>query len=530
MKLSKRSLLCERLERREVLSGDVTVSVVGGDLVIRGDSAANYFMVYQSGADWIVAGAYRTGVPNSQTLVNGQSTPRTFSGVTGGLDIETGAGADFIQLLSGDLQGSAVVDLGDDDDWAFIDHSAAALIEANGGGSPTSGTFTFQGDCSLFTGAGNDRVSILGQTVFRGDFNFSGGAGGDWIYQRTLDRLSVEENLNVDMGDGDDLYQLIFVDVDGNAAFLDPSSGTSETTSNDTLLRIHNTVVLGSLTVTGGTGTTRVELNYTTAQSITVSLGDDPDSCQALHTTSQTLNIDLGAGNDSGQANDLTGTFQRRVLLDTVTATTSVVVNTGTGDDSVYAAAVATPNLSVITGAGSDGVVVFGAAVTTASFDTGTQADVIGIYQVTAANLSVQTGSGNEGGGFYGVVVGSCTITGTLLLNTGDGLDNVLLGSVAAANANIDTGASSDGLIVLFCQITTATLNTNSAPDVVGVYDSLFNVLVVLLGDGVDDLWYGNLTTNIAASLQGQTNGGTLHRVGTNQVHGETVLNLTVVP
>jgi hypothetical protein len=183
----------------------------------------------------------------------------------------------------------------------------------------------------------------------------------------------------------------------------------------------------------------------------------------------------------------------------------------------------------VNTGAGSDGIVAFGINATDVSFDTGSEPDVIGVYQSTAVNLAVRTGSGDEGNGFYGVVVGTCTVTGLLQVDSGDGLDNVLLGSVIATSASILTGTGSDGLIVLFCDITTATFNTSDAPDVVGVYDSIFDDLTILLGSGVDDLWYGNLTTNTSASLQGELNGGKLHRLGTNQVQGETVLNLTVV-
>lgn len=530
MKLLRGKLACERLERRDVLSGDVAVSVVAGDLVVEGDSAANYLMIWQSGADWVVAGAKRPIFSGSQTLINGQSTPQTFSGVTGGLAVELYGEADFIQLQSGDLPGNVTIDLGDGDDWAFIDQSAAGLIEANNGGEPTSGSFTFQGDVSLHLGTGDDRAVVFGQTVFRGDFNINGVAGDDWVYQRTFSRIQVEGNLNVDLGTGDDLWQFIQLDVDGNATFSDPSSGTTETTGLGTLLMIHNTVVLGDLVVTGGAGSTRVELNYTTAQNITVSLGDDGDDFQALHVTTQVLDIDLGAGNDSGLGTFYNGTFSRRALLDHVTATTSIVVTTGAGDDTVYAAAVTTPALLVNTGSGSDGVVVFGVTADDVSFDTGSEDDVIGVYQIAATNLMVQTGSGNEGGGFYGVVVGSCTITGMLTVNTGDGLDNVLLGSVIAANANINAGAGSDGLIVLFCEMTTATFNTSTALDIVGVYDSIFDDLSVLLGDGADDLWYGNLTTNNSANLQGELQGGTLHRLGTNQVSGETIANLTVVP
>lgn len=537
MKLSKRRLGCERLERREVLSGDVTVSVVAGDLVIRGDSAANYISVWEDGADWIVAGAYRLAIPGSETLVNGQLLAQTFSGVTGGLDIETFAGSDVVHFNHGDVQGETSIDLGDDADFAIVADGTGGLTELNGGNSPIpSRGRTFQGPFSLDGGEDddnvrndNDIVIISGATLFRGDVNLTGRTGDDWFYMQQFARIHVEGDLNVNMGPGDDQWDIIALDVDGNLTFDDASSGTPETTQSDTHLRIHNTVVLGNITVTAAAGTTRVELNYTTAQDITVSLGDDGDSCQALQVTAQTLNIDLGAGNDSGEANDPRGVFHRRAMLDTVTATTSIIVETGDGDDTVYATAVTTPGLSVSTGAGSDGVVVFGVNATSASFNTSSEADVIGVYQIAAASLIVQTGGGNEGNGFYGVVVGDCTITGMLQVDSGDGLDNVLLGSVTAASANISTGTSSDGLIVLFCNIDTATFNTADSLDVVGVYDSTFIDLTILLGSGLDDLWYGNLTTASTASLQGEVDGGKLHRIGASQLQGETLSDLTVV-
>ena len=123
----------ERLERREMLAGDVTVNVRGGDLVIRGDAAANQIQVSHS---YFPSGYLITGT--NGTTVNGQAS-----------FLATGANDDIRVNLKG----------GDD-----------VFVLSNS--SP---------DDLKFVGSHGNDVLILGNVIVRGNLKVSMGGGRDFI-------------------------------------------------------------------------------------------------------------------------------------------------------------------------------------------------------------------------------------------------------------------------------------------------------------------------------------------------------------
>jgi hypothetical protein len=114
-------------------------------------------------------------------------------------------------------------------------------------------------------------------------------------------------------------------------------------------------------------------------------------------------------------------------------------------------------------------------------------------------------------------------------VNTGDGLDNVLLGSVNAATVYVVSGLGSDGLIMQYCNMIYTNINTGDSLDVIGIYDSNFQDLIVLLGTGVDQLYLGHINVYHLTDLRGEAGGGTLRRLGSNLLTGLTISNLKSV-
>jgi hypothetical protein len=47
------------------------------------------------------------------------------------------------------------------------------------------------------------------------------------------------------------------------------------------------------------------------------------------------------------------------------------------------------------------------------------------------------------------------------------------------------------------------------------------------LGDGVDQIWLGDVTTSTSADLNGETDGGTFHAPETNALTGMVKTSLT---
>ena len=92
----RRILAVESLERRAMLAGNVTASVVGGNLIIRGDDAGNGVLVQQEAGtgNYSVTGFDFAG---STTKINGTADGTAhLHGVTGNIDIDLKKGNDAL--------------------------------------------------------------------------------------------------------------------------------------------------------------------------------------------------------------------------------------------------------------------------------------------------------------------------------------------------------------------------------------------------------------------------------------------------
>jgi hypothetical protein len=80
----------EALESRLTPSGNVTTSLVGGNLTITDNAATSSLTLSQPAAHEI------TITPDAGTTINGKAGPVTISGVTGGLNVNLGTGNDTL--------------------------------------------------------------------------------------------------------------------------------------------------------------------------------------------------------------------------------------------------------------------------------------------------------------------------------------------------------------------------------------------------------------------------------------------------
>jgi hypothetical protein len=533
-----RRLVMERLETRHTLSGDVVVSVVAGDLVIQGDVEDNFLFLWQDNGtgDWVVVGGRRPVIPGqpTETLVNGQPGPQTFSGVTGGLQTDMGYGFNVVVLTNAEVLGVADLTLGPSIEQIFLETSPMALSEAacepNQGTTVPWGPLVFHDDLTIDAGGEWDQIVLNGNIELHGDLTIDAGAGTDWLRMHSLTPLHVPGNMTIDLGEGNDRYDLIFLEVDGDLTITDPSSGIGENPTDQTEIQVHNTTVGGRIEVTAGIGVTQLEFEHVVADDIYASLGNGNDKFQAINVQANHFSLDTGGGNDAGDYWYFEQQrFERSIFLQNVQVANVLNVRTSSGDDSVYMTDINAHYVVIDTDIGSDGVLAFGVTADEARFYTGDNADIIGLYQIEVVELGLFTGAGNEGGGYFGAVIGDSSIYGTLTIDTGDGLDNLLLGSLNAANVNIATGLGSDGVIMQYCNMIDTTVNTGDSLDVVGIYDSNFQDLIVLLGTGVDQLSLGRINVYRLTSLRGEAGSGTLRRIGSNLLTGLTVSNLKTI-
>src|SRR5262249_3150905 len=104
-----RSCKFESLEQRNLLAGDVTASIVHGDLVIKGDDLANGITITAgTNAGTVVITGVDAG--GSSTTVNGTANGTvTLSGFTDDLKINMNGGDDTVSITELDVPGKVKI-------------------------------------------------------------------------------------------------------------------------------------------------------------------------------------------------------------------------------------------------------------------------------------------------------------------------------------------------------------------------------------------------------------------------------------
>lgn len=164
--------MMDNLESRVMLSGNVAVSVVSGNLVVRGDASANSIVLNNAGKNKVrITGA-------NATTINGAAGPVVMSAVRG-LSLKLGDGNDTLKLDDLNFGRAVLIDMGAGDD--------VAQIEKNGSnsGKPSQ----FKASSAIKMGAGGDLLQIGSKggnrAVFSGKLVLNGGTQGDTlIYPR----------------------------------------------------------------------------------------------------------------------------------------------------------------------------------------------------------------------------------------------------------------------------------------------------------------------------------------------------------
>jgi hypothetical protein len=261
---NRRRLNLEQLEARQMLAGDVTVSVVGGDLSIVGDSADNFLGITATGTagEYVVAG--------TNTTVNGGGAPVTVSGVTGDVTIQLHDGFDGLEFDSDPVAfqfaGDLTIDMG-----STVESGGLNYITATG-----NNNFSVAGSLSVsgyrLLGALFDNAVVTGDFTATlagdlGEIELDGGSiGGDVTITGTGENkdvgisTTVAGDVRIDLdGLGDRIWLTDAVgapvQIGGN---VDVDLDTDWLTIQGGAAPADAVAISGDLVVTGNAGT----LNY----------------------------------------------------------------------------------------------------------------------------------------------------------------------------------------------------------------------------------------------------------------------------
>lgn len=163
------------LEPRQLLAGDVSVTLQDNDLTIVGDDQGNAITLHLGQNNQVI-------LQGNQTTLNGSSDPLIFSRRLRNVSLNLGAGSNSLQLAGLKLRGNLQVQTGDGDNSIDFQGLTAQQI-------------------SVSTSVGDDTFSLVNVTARRGLTLSS--SGGDNII--ALQEIQSRRELSVLLGDGDDL-------------------------------------------------------------------------------------------------------------------------------------------------------------------------------------------------------------------------------------------------------------------------------------------------------------------------------------
>lgn len=205
----------EALERRLFLSGNVTTTIDEGNLVIRGDVAANAIVVDQAG---LAAGQLRiTGAGG--TTINGKGKPTVVSGITGGVSVAMGDGADSVMLQDMNVTGGIWIDGGAGiniiaTDTMRVGDSLRVWNDAPKGDITIANT-TIASGLQITTGSGGQNIALKAVEV-QGETDIGSGDGADVL---KIDDSTFHGRGNLWTGDGADR-----VEIDSNGDSSGPQT------------------------------------------------------------------------------------------------------------------------------------------------------------------------------------------------------------------------------------------------------------------------------------------------------------------
>ncbi len=205
-----------------MLAGNVTVTLVNGDLIIQGDHLDNSVQIEQVSPNaFKVSGrkAYYydyVNSPNDRTLINGKPLALTVPGVVDDIQITMNGGADGVYL------------------------------------SGLNRPMVLPDDLRISTGTGNDSVQIMGVRNRDTDdvMTIDLGAGNDGL---SLEGVTCRAALNVIGGDGNDRATLRRVNDTSPSLLGSRNSVTISLGAGNDTLRV-STLYAASITLEGGVG------------------------------------------------------------------------------------------------------------------------------------------------------------------------------------------------------------------------------------------------------------------------------------
>ena len=397
-KPGRRPMFLESLESRAMLAGDISVNVSGGNLIVRGDSAANQVAILKlDSGEYAVAGF-------NGTTVEGSADPFIAKGVSGNIDVDLKSGNDLLGV-GNDVAGLIALgqslgfgaDIGDAAalqtqlETLLADAGAPArlnvprnLIVRTGGGRDGVGISADIGrDISADLGSGNNTLAIVNSTVGDDVIARAGGQNdlvlildseidevldvhlGHGVNTLEVEESSVGQSVIAIMGKHRDVVHLIDSSIEGHV--IARTSGGDD----DVFIHTHEgsgSEVGGNIDADTGSGSDFVDLDGQVGGSVNIRTGDHVDEVTLSDlTVRRNVIVLLGSGNDV-------------LFADNVRVRGVATIDAGSGDDEVVLANSDVDKvLTAVMGSGRDTLQIFASSADLAVLIGGSDFDTLNV-------------------------------------------------------------------------------------------------------------------------------------------------------
>ena len=314
----RRRMSVESLEGRWLMAGDVTATVINGNLFIVGDDLDNRISITNgANADEVVIEGFDDGGGNPTNVGGAPNGSVTKTGVTGNIVVTMRGGNDFVGAHDLDAQRNLAITLDDGNDAVWLGAAAvnssgvvfpqlAAALATFPAGLVSAGPVTVARSLILNGGTGNDNVSQSETSVAQQEV-INLGLGGDHVFMGlaaagNLSTNNTAKDMVVNLGRGADSVAGYQLDIQRALAINDLGGVTD--------IDLHTIAVNHAAILTTGPGSDDIAIKNMHALNVAILTGHSPDTVKIEDSTFKRLEVLLFGGNDTLEIGNTTVSTQ----------------------------------------------------------------------------------------------------------------------------------------------------------------------------------------------------------------------------
>lgn len=323
-----KALAMELLEQKQMLAGDVLVSILNGRLLVEGDAAANQIAITAGATDGSVniQGLNGTNIRLGSAPSTDPPAPASglvVEGVKGDVRVNLGEGDDSVAVHDVTLRRDLIINTGAGADTVNVGMTGGATATSE----DASANVNVRGSLLIRTGSENDTVNV-GSANIRGVLGIATDGGDDAVNvgleigdetagaSNQDEPVSLHARAGIDIALGDGTDSATIIDVRARAQVVVGGGAGVDAISLEDL-------TTGFLGIRGGEGDGADQVTLTGVKAFvgSIELGGGADVASITDSAFNSLAVALGSGND-------------KLSIQTVKATYALLGGgAGTGDE-----------------------------------------------------------------------------------------------------------------------------------------------------------------------------------------------------